>query len=359
MVGDGDNDGGGGVGGVGSESKTIVSNGIDLKLELTAYLEKREEMGADEAAKGNVGKVIGGTKGNAILEYISGSPNKPYTIETPPDIFDYDELTKYGFGYLVTPIMDSGVGGRRGLYALMDLPLPPVSDRIKPKSMTARKLVIDRTGETDKGRYTGLKVTQILDDEEMGRVLEEVRRKEMEGVAFGAKLVDDNYEQPFADKRNVGPQQTPEWTPAMLDEEGRKAGKAMAWAEAAKAGEFQSDPYERMNVEGKLQIYSIATALLTGFAFGKSTPAFLSLVLGGDDAAATVTGPLGLLQGLAFVLVLNAVLAGVLCGGVFAPKLNRSGFIWGVKGLAGGPLAIIQLKGLDILRTRGEIAAEK
>ena len=302
--------------------------------------------------------------------------------------------------------MDSGVGGRRGLYALMDLPLPPVSDRIKPKSMTARKLVIDRTGETDKGRYTGLKVTQILDDEEMGRVLEEVRRKEMEGVAFGAKLVDDNYEQPFAgmlcyiilcytsihlhryltlsltrllpilhqkpllqillhtfaqtqDKRNVGPQQTPEWTPAMLDEEGRKAGKAMAWAEAAKAGEFQSDPYERMNVEGKLQIYSIATALLTGFAFGKSTPAFLSLVLGGDDAAATVTGPLGLLQGLAFVLVLNAVLAGVLCGGVFAPKLNRSGFIWGVKGLAGGPLAIIQLKGLDILRTRGEIAAEK
>lgn len=105
----------------------------------------------------NVGKVIGGTKGNAILEFISGSPNKPYTISASSDIFDYDELTKYGFGYLVTPIMDSGIGGRRALYTLMDLPLPSVSDRIKPKSMNARKLVIDKTGESDRGRYSGLK----------------------------------------------------------------------------------------------------------------------------------------------------------------------------------------------------------
>ena len=145
----------------------------------------------------------------------------------------------------------------------------------------------------------------------------------------------------------------------MLDEEGRKAGRALAWAEAAKAGEFQSDPYERMNVEGPLRIYSVATALLTGLAFGKSTPAFLATVSGAEDAAAAAGGVLGVLQGLAFVLVLNAVLAGVLCGGVFAPGLNRNGFIWGVKGLAGGPLAIIQLKGLDLLRTRGDIAAQE
>jgi len=328
-------------------------NGIDLKVELAAYLKKREEMGADEAAKGNVGKVIGGTKGNAILEYISGSPNKPYTILAPPDIFDYDELTKYGFGYLVTPIMDNG-GGRRSLYALMDLPLPPVSDRIKPKTMSARKLVIDRTGETDKGRYSGLKVTQMIDDEEMGRRLEEVRVKEMKGEGLRTRLIEEDYEQPFSDKRNTSPAQTPEWTPAMLDEEGRKAGKAMAWAKAARAGEFQKDPYERLNIEGRLQIYSIVTTALAAFAFGKSTPSFLSAVL--DDGV--VFSGLGLLQGLAYVLVLNAVLAGALCGGVVAPQMNRSGFVWGVKGLAGGPLAIVQLRGLDVLKTRGEIEEE-
>ena len=45
-----------------------------------------------------VGKVIGGTKGNKVLEFVSGSPNKAYVKEDAPNVFDYDELTKYGFG---------------------------------------------------------------------------------------------------------------------------------------------------------------------------------------------------------------------------------------------------------------------
>lgn len=45
-----------------------------------------------------IGKVIGGTKGNAILNYVSGAPNKETVIEEAPNVFDYDELTKYGFG---------------------------------------------------------------------------------------------------------------------------------------------------------------------------------------------------------------------------------------------------------------------
>jgi hypothetical protein len=44
-----------------------------------------------------VGKVIGGTRGNPVLEYISGAPNKAIVIEDEPNIFDYDQLTKYGF----------------------------------------------------------------------------------------------------------------------------------------------------------------------------------------------------------------------------------------------------------------------
>jgi hypothetical protein len=44
-----------------------------------------------------MGKIIGGTKGNKVLEYISGAPVKEQVIERIPDVFDYDQLTKYGY----------------------------------------------------------------------------------------------------------------------------------------------------------------------------------------------------------------------------------------------------------------------
>ena len=66
----------------------------ELKAELTAYMEKRKEVDADRAAKEQVGRVVGGTKGNPILEYVSGSPNREYIIDEAPNIFDYDELVR-------------------------------------------------------------------------------------------------------------------------------------------------------------------------------------------------------------------------------------------------------------------------
>jgi hypothetical protein len=43
------------------------------------------------------GKVIGGTKGNKVLDYISGAPVKEQVVERIPNVFDYDQLTKYGY----------------------------------------------------------------------------------------------------------------------------------------------------------------------------------------------------------------------------------------------------------------------
>jgi hypothetical protein len=43
------------------------------------------------------GRVIGGTKGNKVLEYISGAPVKAQIVDRIPNIFDYDELTRYGY----------------------------------------------------------------------------------------------------------------------------------------------------------------------------------------------------------------------------------------------------------------------
>lgn len=318
----------------------------DLKRELTQYLKKRNESNADESAKSELGKVVGGTKGNAVLEFISGAPNKAIVIDELPDVFDYSELGKYGYSNLVTPIMDSG--GRLAMYELMGMPAPPTKDRIK-KVKKVKKLVIDRSGKDDQARYSGLKVTQIVDDDEMGRKLEEVMKKQKEGKDLKKKLVEEEYVQPFADKRNTGPLQTPDWTPQRLDEEGKKAGQAIAWARKAREGSFKTDPYELLNIEGGLQAYSIFTTVFIAFAFGSSTKTLFDIL----HVDANANAILDVARGPALAMILASIGSCIICG-MQAPEKNRNGFVWGVKGFAGGPLAVIQLRGLDTLITRGE-----
>ena len=139
--------------------------------------------------------MIGGTRGNLVLEYVSGAPNKQRIQEEAPEIFDYDELIKYGFAHLVTPIMENG--GRRAIYQLMDLPEPATPKRVAKKK-SAPKLVIDRTGENDEARYSGLKMTQALDDDAMGKALEEAARKVREGKSLRKRLVEEDYVVPYA-----------------------------------------------------------------------------------------------------------------------------------------------------------------
>lgn len=139
--------------------------------------------------------MIGGTRGNIVLEYISGAPNKQRIQEDAPEIFDYDELIKYGFAHLVTPIMENG--GRRAMYQLMDLPEPATPKRVTRKK-SSPKLVIDRTGETDEARYSGLKMSQALDDDAMGKALEEAARKVREGKSLRKRLVEEDYVMPYA-----------------------------------------------------------------------------------------------------------------------------------------------------------------
>ena len=139
--------------------------------------------------------MIGGTRGNLVLEYVSGAPNKQRIQEEAPEIFDYDELIKYGFAHLVTPVMENG--GRRAIYQLMDLPEPATPKRVAKKK-SAPKLVIDRTGENDEARYSGLKMTQALDDDAMGMALEDAARKVREGKSLRKRLVEEDYVVPYA-----------------------------------------------------------------------------------------------------------------------------------------------------------------
>ncbi|MGK3733531.1 MAG: hypothetical protein ACI8RD_002717 [Bacillariaceae sp.] len=177
-----------------SRSNSIISE-EELKQQLTEYLAKRKEENADQAAEGIKGKVVGGTRGNAVLDFVSGAPVKERIIERSPDIFDYDELSKYGYSNLATPIMGL-VGGRRSVYELMGMEAPPLLG--PPPKKKVPKLKFDRTGEDDKARYTGLKMGQVLDDNIMGEALARANKKAKQGEELRPKLMEETYVQPFA-----------------------------------------------------------------------------------------------------------------------------------------------------------------
>jgi hypothetical protein len=149
-----------------------------------------------------------------------------------------------------------------------------------------------------------------------------------------------------SDKRNVGPQQTPLWTADKLDEEGRKLGRASDWARQAKAGSFIQDPAEILAIDGSLRVYSVLTSLLIAFAFGRVTEGVIDSLQLDHSLQETLQVP-----------AITVVLANI--GSSFvtytqAPEKNRSKFVWGVKGLLGGPVAISQLRSLDVLITRAD-----
>lgn len=181
-----------------SNDKKSKSNSVseeELKRQLTEYLAKRNEVNADKAAEEIKGKVVGGTRGNAVLDFVSGAPVKERVIERAPDVFDYDELSKYGYSNLISPIMGL-VGGRRSVYEMMGMEAPPLLG--PPPKKRARKLKFDRTGEDDNARYTGLKMGQVLDDSTMGEALERANKKAKQGKELRPKLMEENYVQPFA-----------------------------------------------------------------------------------------------------------------------------------------------------------------
>ena len=322
----------------------------DLKQQLTEYLQKRKEANADAAAQQAKGKVVGGTRGNPVLEYVSAAPVKEQIIEQAPNAFDYEELSKYGYSHLVTPIMDLK-GGRRAVYDLMGMDPPPLIGP-KPKK-SAPELKIDRTGEEDKARYSGLKMGQVLDDSSMAEALERANKKAKEGQELRPKLMEEEYVRPFAEKRNTGPRQTPDWTPERVDEYAKRQGQAQDWARRAKLGEFVKDPFETLDFTIQVRVYAVFTAWFIAFANGRATPAFLKDVIG-SWAAEDVHSLQETLQIPALVLGLTSLGSAVVCASFLAPERNRSAIVWAVKGLFGGPLAITELRTLDKLITLEE-----
>jgi hypothetical protein len=149
------------------------------------------------------------------------------------------------------------------------------------------------------------------------------------------------------DNTNKGPRQTPLWTPEKLDEAGKKAGEAQAWARKARMGALKKDPFEALAVEGELRLYSIVAAVIVSCAYGNSTPKAM-------DMFGLASNDLVLFKIAASALIVAGLGSAVFNSVALAPPRRRSSFVWGVKGLFGGPLAVIQLRELDVLKTNEE-----
>ena len=239
------------------------------------------------------------------------------------------------------------MGGRRAVYELMGMEAPPPTP-IK-KVVEVPKLVIDRKGEDDDARYSGLKMGQVLDDEAMAQALARANEKAKKGESLRPKLKEEEYELPYADQRNIGPRLTPDWTPERIDEYTKKQGKAIDWARRARLGEFVKDPLEVLDLNAWMRLYLALSVMEISLAFGQSTPKFLDMI-GVSDAPAL----LALLQVPALVLTAANIGSSIFCGAVLAPPLNRDASVWYLKGFFGGPLAVLELRNANALITRGE-----
>lgn len=277
---------------------------------------------------------------------MSGSPNKAFEIENAPEPLDYDELTKYGYGDLVTPIMKAG--GRLEMYRLLDMVPPAVKRRAVPQRVD---LVFDRTGETDKARFKGVQMG-LMDDAAQAEALLNTQRKAAKGEELRPKLEEEVYEQPFADKRNTGPKKDGyEYTVEELDRMSERQSKAARWANDARRDTLVRDPMETFDLDLTQRVYAMTTALLVVTAYGKSTPTFLTQFVG--LPAGSGSEFLGVLQIPALVLLLASVGSTVVCG-MQANDKRRNPVVWAFKGLMGGPLTVGQLRNSAQLVTQGE-----
>eukprot|EP00980_Cylindrotheca_fusiformis_P030731 scaffold25320_cov122-Cylindrotheca_fusiformis.AAC.1 len=108
------------------------------------------------------------------------------------------------------------------------------------------------------------------------------------------------------------------------------------------------DPGEILELSPPMTAYCVTTWMVVAFAFGRSTPAFLTL-LGLTDSSIPQ-----ILQVPGLILALASLGSGIVNATVFAPSLNRDSFVWAMKGACGGPIAVMELQGLGPLITRGE-----
>ena len=223
--------------------------------------------------------------------------------------------------------------------------IPAQNKNLKPKKPRDVKIDFDGTG--DKNGFQG--VRKMLSEDDIAQQLEWTRKQKSTAPENqDIKSTTSNYEIPFASRKKSATRRQPEWTPEMLDEEGRRRGQTYDWArrvrEEKESSIRKTDSAETIDVNGGSRVYATVFSLLSSIAYGKATPQALEWI---DVATATTITTT--LHGIALMFVLTSIASSAYSSTVLAPQKNRNSFIWAVKGFVGGPLAVVHLKELDNL----------
>jgi len=117
-------------------------------------------------------------------------------------------------------------------------------------------------------------------------------------------------------------------------------------------GSLKKDPYEELSMDGELRLYSIITTMVVCLAYGNSTPRAFEMM---GLSVASKNVDLTIVKIVALGVIVAGLGSAIVNGVALAPPRRRSSFVWGVKGLFGGPLAVLQLRVLDELKTNEEI----
>lgn len=128
---------------------------------------------------------------------------------------------------------------------------------------------------------------------------------------------------------------------------------AQAWARKARMGSLKKDPYEELSIEGELRLYSVLSTMIVCLAYGNSTPRAFEMM--GLLSSSPSNGDLNIVKIVALGVIVAGLGSAVVNGVALAPPRRRSSFVWSMKGLFGGPLAVLQLRILDELKTNEEI----
>lgn len=342
-----------------SSNMDTTSTETNTALLATLLPELREYLAIRKASppKPSTSTTIGGTKGNKILEFVSIVPSPETVLENGNDddsnhALNYDQLAQYGYSHLATPIMQAG--GRYTVSRALGIE-PPVAPPPKDVVVASSPLINSTTNSdvSATSNYPGLQLGLLLDDAAQAQALEQARQQQSEQKSTVPDAI-QNYRQPFADKRNVGPRQTPDWTPERIDAWAQQQGRVQAWARAAREGAYVQDPAEQWDaLNGWQRGYSIVTAVCTAVAWGRSTGALLEM----EGDAAVVAAAVSVLLPILRVLA-SGLLVGSLGSAVFASQQamekNRNGAVWAVKGWLGGPFTLREMGNLRSLLTQKE-----
>jgi len=113
-------------------------------------------------------------------------------------------------------------GGRFEVYGMCGVEVPIVPEEVKRKRTLTPKINLTKEGELQEGMYTGLKLGQSMESEELRLMDEDVGKPKPSFVPS----------QILPTPKNVPPPQTPNWNAEMLDSRGVELGKVTSWARA-------------------------------------------------------------------------------------------------------------------------------